>query len=111
MFWEWRSAKQGIEDERRGWQKFHRRSGLWPWWSMLATIVLTPVCFAVAIFGFLGVLNRASGRLILIYPGLVLSIAVPALVWFALRRIANHVDVRRAERHRNVPRSIQRFIE
>ncbi len=112
MFWEFRSAAGGGEDEFRGWKKFHKATGVWPRWSMLTTLVVMPLCFAIGVCGIIESLK--TGRLLIIYPGLFASVVVPAIVWFVSRRLANTADVKRAERNRVSPivgKTLKHFID
>lgn len=114
MFWEWQSAKQGAGDEYHGWRAFRRKSGIWPWCSMLTTLLIMPFCFAAAVYGFIEVLKAANGRLTFIYLGLFVAVALPAFLWFGSRRFANRMDVQRAARHRKEPltsEKLARLIE
>lgn len=103
MSWQWQSVKQGARQEYGGWRAFRRKSGIWPLCSMLTTIVIMPFCFTAGLYGFIEVLDAANGRLAMIYFGLLLAVSIPAFLWFASRRLANHLDVQRAERHHKEP--------
>jgi|SRR5579859_6585352 len=91
-----RSLLEGGRGEYRGWRKFHRATGVWPIWSILAAVTSIPVLFAFGVYVFIRTLE--TQRLPLICTALVLLGFGLGLAWYALRRWANYADVLRARK-------------
>jgi hypothetical protein len=109
-FWGIKSALGGGGDEYRGWRKFRRATGLWPIWSILASATSIPVLFGAGVYVFIRAME--THRLLLIYTALIIVGFGLGLLWYAIRRLANHADVLRGQRNstRSVSPSVDRFI-
>ena len=96
-FWSIKSTLSNTRDEYRGWRKFRRATGIWPMWSIIATATSTPLLFAVGLYAFIQSLE--TSRLWLIDSTLIVVGFGFGLLWYAVRRWANHADLVRAQRN------------
>jgi hypothetical protein len=90
------SVFRSIRREYLGWREFHRVTGLWPAWSMAASVTTLPAFFALGLYVLVASLN--TRRLWLIYSTLLCAVIGLPLLWFGLRRLANRSDAERAKR-------------
>ena len=112
-FWEVRSALDGCRDEYRGWRKFRRTTGVWPIYSILASVTTIPILFAVGVYAFIRALDTINTyRLPLIYAVLFVLVLGSGLLWYMLRRLATYADLSRVQKlaSRDVPATVERFI-
>lgn len=100
----------GSREEYRGWRRFRRATGLWPIWSILASTTSLPSLFAVGSYVLIRTLETHS--LPIIYSVLVSVGFSLGLLWYAIRRLANHADMVRAQRlgTRPISGAVERFI-
>jgi hypothetical protein len=96
MFWELRSAFDGIRDEYRGWHKFRQATGVWPVYSVLTIVFLLPALFGVGTYVFVRAME--TRRLPFIYTVLTVLVICGAGCWYLLRRLACKVDIAKAKR-------------
>jgi hypothetical protein len=81
---------RALRDEYLGWKRFHALTGFWPKWSILCTAVIPPAALICATAILVWALsNYRTGFL---RWALSTIAAFPALVWFALRKIAAAAD-------------------
>jgi hypothetical protein len=107
-FGAFRAIRDGSRDEYRGWRKFRHSTGIWPVWSMLSVISI-PLLLFVGVN--LEIRALETGRLTLIYTALVALVLALGLLWFGLRRLANHADLSRARKITGrAPSRAERFI-
>jgi len=115
-FWEVRSALDGCRDEYRGWRKFRRTTGVWPIYSILASVTTIPILFAVGVYAFIAFIRALDTintyRLPQLYAVLFVLVLGSGLLWYMLRRLANYADLSRVQKlaSRDVPATVERFI-
>jgi hypothetical protein len=108
-FWGIRSLLEGSRDEYRGWRQFRHAMGVWPLWSIGASVSSIPILFAVGTYAFIRVLE--THRMPLVWTGLLVLGITLGLLWYGLRRLANHLDFMRAKKlHSRISPGAQRFI-
>jgi hypothetical protein len=107
MFWEFRSAYEGVRDEYRGWRKFRQATGVWPVYSVLAGVLSIPALLGVVTYVFVRALE--THRLPLIYTVLTAAVIAGGGTWYGLRRLACKADIAKAKRFGTV--SAERLAE